>query len=895
MEIIFSFAFDVPEISTDGERAKVSLKGLNSYANPGEPVLPVKQVEILVPYAMDVIGIEFSGERSLIPGSYTIEWAEYPLPFSELQKEWAEPDPAIYRANRDFPGFAAQIISTEKFRGYNILLVHLYPVQYFPTQGKISFFSTLQLKVRLSSMAGFAVDELYRSLEKDSVELSKMVMNPGDISSYPQTPSPRGDSPLANLLVDYDHVIITPNTFRSAFQRLVDHKNSIGIASTIVSTEDIFADPAYDGVDAAEEIRNFIKDAYLNWGIRYALLGGDDYDDSGTLLVPERGCYLNSEGYVETHAACDIYFGALDGTWNDDNDSYWGEAGEIDYFPEVHIGRVTVDTVEELNTWLDKDLSYEQNADHPNLNQVLWLGEQLDSSQWGGDSKDDIIPLFPTDEYEFTKLYDRLGNNTKQACIDEMNNGPHLVNHIGHCNAGSCERLGRSDVDNLNNDFWFFNYSQGCMSGGWDQDYSGNSEAISEHQIFSQGGSFAVIMNSRYGWYSPGSITGPSQKYDKQFFDAIFQEGIRNLGAANDDSRTDLAGEAQSNSTMRWCYLELNLHGDPHTEVKDVSKPDHDILVYNLSANDWMEPGATTVSADVKNNGLNDESSILVKFSVDDVLQDTYTILSLMSGSQQEVSFPWNPTQHPRWYVVKIYAVPLSNEEILNNNMQQKSVVVDYPPFAVVSPDEQNTFDHHDASLDGSGSYDPDDSVVEYRWDFGDGASIYGATVTHQYVSSGHYAAKLTVTDGYMATGTDDALVHVWDRGHDMEVASIGSRKSIKSGKTYDIPVTIRNSGTYANSSGWTIPPGPNQSDYGLVTLTAHAPDGVTTKVSTAVIFLRMDEVEEIVLPILFDQRGLWTLEAHVDISDSAGNPNPFPKRDENPEDDDLSKTMKAR
>lgn len=49
--------------------------------------------------------------------------------------------------------------------------------------------------------------------------------------------------------------------------------------------------------------------------------------------------------------------------------------------------------------------------------------------------------------------------------------------------------------------------------------------------------------------------------------------------------------------------------------------------------------------------------------------------------------------------------------------------------------------------LDGSNSFDPDGSIAEYQWDFGDGVTGPGETVSHVYVSGGEYYANLTVMD----------------------------------------------------------------------------------------------------------------------------------------------------
>jgi PKD repeat protein len=50
-------------------------------------------------------------------------------------------------------------------------------------------------------------------------------------------------------------------------------------------------------------------------------------------------------------------------------------------------------------------------------------------------------------------------------------------------------------------------------------------------------------------------------------------------------------------------------------------------------------------------------------------------------------------------------------------------------------------------SFDGSGSSDPDGSIVTYDWDFGDGNTGTGVSPTHTYAAPGSYLVTLTVTD----------------------------------------------------------------------------------------------------------------------------------------------------
>jgi hypothetical protein len=57
-------------------------------------------------------------------------------------------------------------------------------------------------------------------------------------------------------------------------------------------------------------------------------------------------------------------------------------------------------------------------------------------------------------------------------------------------------------------------------------------------------------------------------------------------------------------------------------------------------------------------------------------------------------------------------------------------------------------------AFDASASYDPDGTIVQYAWEYGDGA--YGRTVTstHTYTATGGYVVTLEVTDNEGQTGT---------------------------------------------------------------------------------------------------------------------------------------------
>ncbi len=66
-------------------------------------------------------------------------------------------------------------------------------------------------------------------------------------------------------------------------------------------------------------------------------------------------------------------------------------------------------------------------------------------------------------------------------------------------------------------------------------------------------------------------------------------------------------------------------------------------------------------------------------------------------------------------------------------------------------------------NFDASASYDPDGTILEYTWAFGDGSTGEGATISHTYVTSSSrvYTVTLTVKDDHGAQGTASQTISV--------------------------------------------------------------------------------------------------------------------------------------
>ena len=82
-------------------------------------------------------------------------------------------------------------------------------------------------------------------------------------------------------------------------------------------------------------------------------------------------------------------------------------------------------------------------------------------------------------------------------------------------------------------------------------------------------------------------------------------------------------------------------------------------------------------------------------------------------------------------------------------------------PIAVASADPVSGNVPLTVDFDGSGSTDPDGSIVSYQWDFGNSTSGTGANVSTTYTAGGAFTATLTVTDNAGATATSSVTITV--------------------------------------------------------------------------------------------------------------------------------------
>jgi len=417
-------------------------------------------------------------------------------------------------------------------------------------------------------------------------------------------------TPLRND--NYGYVIITnDHLVSSKFQFLILHKSQY-ISAKIITVEEIISNPDFwvfgqygdatsqsngnpfveDGKkvtanfyrfnDTQAKIRNFIRYAYTEWQTRYVLLGGDVEIIPVKQLRVDDAYWYNGVNYeiLNENINSDLYYGALDGTYNDDFDQHFGEDSdhsireEADFIAEVYIGRTPVNDKNEVGVFVDKVIHYETNY-KPNNIQLHQAGinqiNQPDSTVIP-EACDQLIPS----SYNVYKLYSINERVTINKWVNAFRTpDKSLILHTGSGNKlfyytyraiADDIPFTTYDVNLLDNTFYPVHISISCSSG----DYGYTEDCLAEKLLlWDYGGPSACIFNTHYGFVTHLSAMDYSGEFIVKQFYEIFQNGTKNLGKIVQFSKNHFANSAHTDEGYRWCIYTINLLGDPETPIFD--------------------------------------------------------------------------------------------------------------------------------------------------------------------------------------------------------------------------------------------------------------------------------------------------------------------------------------
>ena len=129
---------------------QVFIEGGGNLAEVGNPRLPFKTMQVLLPYGKDLKDIKvISGKEVELKGKYEIEPAQEQVPIGLDKTPELKLNEEVYNSELNFPKKIYNIEGIHEFRGYRILIVNLFPLSYIPKLRKISHIEDMVINIEL--------------------------------------------------------------------------------------------------------------------------------------------------------------------------------------------------------------------------------------------------------------------------------------------------------------------------------------------------------------------------------------------------------------------------------------------------------------------------------------------------------------------------------------------------------------------------------------------------------------------------------------------------------------------------------------------------------------------------------------------------------------------------
>ncbi|MEI6851443.1 MAG: C25 family cysteine peptidase [Bacteroidota bacterium] len=442
---------------------------------------------------------------------------------------------SIYSSSDVFPNSMASVGTPAIFRDFRIVRLSVYPIRYVPSKKELQVTSSITVRIRYNTEKSVNL----KTKQTKSIAPSFAKIYESFILNY--------KSALSNLYYGDENgrdvlLAIMPDSYVSTFQPYADWKRQSGIDVHITKFSDIGANAS-----DATIIKNHITDAYHNWEFppTYVLLIGDDG------ICPKK-----TVSYDYSFASED-YFVEIDGN---------------DYFPEMMIGRLPVQSTNTLNVCTTKAMNYEKT---PYTANTAWFKKGVCCSN------NEYLSQIETKRFAanvmindggFTSVDTLMSNQPCTMSVSDViqviNDGRSFLNYRGEgWNTGwwaTCTPMTVSDLSNLNNGTKLtFVTSIGCGVAMFDAS-GGNcfgEEWIKLGTATSPRGAVAFV--------GPTSNTHTqyNNKIDKGIYVGMFREGLETPGQALLRGKLYMYNCYGNDTWMEYQYRIFTVLGDPSVHI----------------------------------------------------------------------------------------------------------------------------------------------------------------------------------------------------------------------------------------------------------------------------------------------------------------------------------------
>ena len=516
------------------------LAGEGVLKDVGAPALPRVSRSVVIPddaavavrvvssRYYDIPDVDIAPSKGFL--SRTVNPAEVPFVFG----------PA-YGQDAFYPGTLAELRQPYIMRDVRGVVVEVHPFQYNPAQRTVRVYTELTVEVYETGPGTVNV------LQRRPSELSLAFHNLYS-THFLNYATPQRYTPLDE---DGDLLIIAHDAWLANVQPLADHKNGIGINTTVVGVSTVGS--------TSTAIKSYIQNVYNTSDLAFVLLVGD----SAQVATP------TASG------------GASD-------PSYSKLAGSDDY-PDIMVGRFSAESAADVDTQVQRTIDYENMP--ATQQDWFWRGMGVASNQGTGDDGeydnehvDNFRTVMLANGYTVVdQIYDPTG--TAAQVTAGLNAGRGIINYCGHGSTTSWSSTGFSNtnVNALVNDNMLpFIVSVACVNGYFNGPTCfGEAWLRATHNGVPSGAIGAYMSSINQSW-------DPPMEGQDEFNYLYINQAYNTYGAlcfAGSCSMMDDYGSGGVEMFDTW-----HIFGDPTLRVVGTVGPPHGLKVSPSSALDSAGP-----------------------------------------------------------------------------------------------------------------------------------------------------------------------------------------------------------------------------------------------------------------------------------------------------------------
>ncbi|NCQ69299.1 MAG: hypothetical protein GPI99_04120 [Microcystis aeruginosa W13-15] len=320
----------ITEIEHNGTIYKLfSLPYSSLTSETGKPSLPTFSELLAIPQGSQVQVEILNANIDQTISNVLLYPAQFPLPdggdLVPTQPLEFIIDGNFYAQNITYPNTLVMIDDAKSLRGVSVTTANFFPYQYNPANLELTTYKDFQVRFRFEGGSDTFRDNIVRA---DSFEnlYSSLLLNYNQLGQ--PEPQPDISDPTGARFL-----IVTHPNFLEAANDLAAWRNSQGLSTLVRTTNETGT--------TAQNIRTYIQNGYNSWDIKpeFLLLLGD------AEFVPTNYT-TNNHPYHGTSIGTDLYYTTVDGS---------------DYYPDIHAGRIPVDTLEQAKSAINHIINYERS------------------------------------------------------------------------------------------------------------------------------------------------------------------------------------------------------------------------------------------------------------------------------------------------------------------------------------------------------------------------------------------------------------------------------------------------------------------------------------------------------------------------------------------------------